>query len=154
MNNASIPVRHKKISNRQARRNAQIAIEYGMKSGLILLAVLAQHGGDVTVTQGTIDQVTSRLDTLRWEIVPGKVKNEFTVRMIEEHTNGAGINTAAANDEHDRRIGTASGVTASGTDDNGRNVVGAAGTPAAVDQRRSDLDIRRVSDGVAAEGGD
>src|SRR5258707_603370 len=49
----------------------------------IFLAVLAQSGGEVTVTKGTLEQVGQNLVRLGYTVVPGKDENEFVVRMLE-----------------------------------------------------------------------
>lgn len=82
------PRRHKfstkKIGNREIRRRAQEAIEQGTKSFLICLAVLAQKGGEVIVTQGTLDQMMSKLDKLDFDVKPHKdIPGEFVVRVID-----------------------------------------------------------------------
>jgi hypothetical protein len=73
----------KRISNREMRRRAQAAIEHGTKTHLILLAVLAQSGGEVTVTDGTLQQVGMNLATLDFAILAGKQKGESIVRLVD-----------------------------------------------------------------------
>jgi hypothetical protein len=70
-------------SNRQRMKMANFAIEHAQKVRLILLAVLAQSGGEVTVTNGTIQQVGSNLATLDYAIIDGKNPNESIVRLVE-----------------------------------------------------------------------
>lgn len=72
----------KRISNREMRRQAQRAIEHGTKAHLILLAVLAQTGGEVTVTDGTLQQVGMNLADLDFAIVSGANKGESIVRLV------------------------------------------------------------------------
>lgn len=55
----------------------------------MLLAVLAQSGGEVTITTGTLNQVLPKLATLGWQVmtnplVPGEslVPGEFVVRLV------------------------------------------------------------------------
>lgn len=72
------------ISNRQIRRNARAAIDTGLRSYITLLTVLAQKGGEVVVTKGTIDQVNATLPSLSYEVKPVDEKgNEFIIRMLE-----------------------------------------------------------------------
>jgi hypothetical protein len=75
-------VRH--VSNRQRRRAAEEAISLGTRAHLILLAVLAQQGGEITVDQKTIDQVGLRLAEVDYDIIPGGTPGTFTIRMIGE----------------------------------------------------------------------
>lgn len=71
------------LSNREMRRRAQEAINVGSQALLILLAVLAQSGGEITVTQGTINQCSKNLEDLDFEIVDGTIQGEFIVRLME-----------------------------------------------------------------------
>lgn len=50
---------------------------------ITLFAVLAQHGGRTTVTQGTYDQVRASLSRLSFQIVEGSVPGEFIVNLHE-----------------------------------------------------------------------
>ena len=52
------------ISNRQRQRTAHQAIETGAKVSFLLVSVLAQSGGEVEVTKGTLDQVRENLRDL------------------------------------------------------------------------------------------
>lgn len=83
MNNAGIHTNTKRISNRERMRRAAASIQAGLRAEQILLAVLAQKGGEVVVTQGTINQVGMKLASLGYEIVPNAEGTEFTVRMLE-----------------------------------------------------------------------
>lgn len=49
-----------------------------------LLGVLAQSGGEITITQGTASQAVQEFvkGQLSWAIVPGKVEGEFVVRLV------------------------------------------------------------------------
>lgn len=96
------------ISNRELRRQALAAIEHGRKAYATLLAVLAQVGGDgITVTQGTLDQVTEHYDDLGFVVEGVKDKpGEFIVKLVSgreedvpadtEETPTAGIDHADA----------------------------------------------------------
>jgi hypothetical protein len=77
--------RVKKVSNRELMRRAEYSIREGGKQYALLLAVLAQSGGEVTVTQGTIDQVGMNLPNLGYVVVGGKAEKEFIVRLTEGH---------------------------------------------------------------------
>jgi hypothetical protein len=52
------------------------------KTFVVLLTVLAQNGGEVTITKGTSDQVVADLARLTWAIEPGKEANEYVVRVV------------------------------------------------------------------------
>lgn len=72
------------ISNRERRRRAEEAIAVGTRSFLVTLALLAQKGGEMIVTQGTLDQVTAKLQELDYEVVPNPAtQGEFIVRLLE-----------------------------------------------------------------------
>ena len=74
----------KRKSNRQYIREAKFAVKEGARVFAALLAVLAQHGGEITVTQGTIDQVGQNFSALGYVIVPSPMtKGEFLVRLTE-----------------------------------------------------------------------
>lgn len=50
-----------------------------------LLSILAQKGGDVVVTQGTIDQVVANLPRLGWKTEPvAGEEGSFTIMMTEQ----------------------------------------------------------------------
>ena len=57
--------------------------EQFQKTHFTLLGVLAQSGGEVTVTKGTLQQVLDRLKFLNWQTIAGKEENEYVVRVIE-----------------------------------------------------------------------
>lgn len=64
---------------RQLRRTAT----NGKQAYATLLAVLAQKGGEVVITQGTLDQVSQNYERLAWVVEKGKTPNEFIVKLIE-----------------------------------------------------------------------
>ncbi len=49
---------------------------------ILLLAVLAQHGGEFTIVKGTIAQVMTDFQYLGFESVKGATENEVVVRMV------------------------------------------------------------------------
>jgi len=53
---------------------------------MALLAVLAQNGGEVTVTAGTITQVEREFRQLSYEFISAPVKGEFIVRLLTGET--------------------------------------------------------------------
>lgn len=46
-----------------------------------LLAVLAQKGGEITITKGTINQVIENIKSLGFSTTPGATDGEYVVRM-------------------------------------------------------------------------
>ncbi len=77
----------RRISNRARLRAANQAIDLGNRATMILMAVLAQSGGEVVVTQGTIDQVgvAIRHGDADYAIVDGANPNEHIVRLVIGH---------------------------------------------------------------------
>lgn len=55
-----------------------------LKTQMMLLAVLAQKGGEVIVTTGTMQQVLKNYRGMGWTLVPGVEPNERIVRMTED----------------------------------------------------------------------
>ncbi len=88
MNNAAIRTNTKRISNRARMRLATAAMKYAQQSQLVLVTVLAQLGGDITVTQGTIDQCAKK--QLAFHVGPGKHDKEFIVKLVESEGDGNG----------------------------------------------------------------
>lgn len=74
--------RQNKLLMRDRRR---VAVQ-GRNAFATLLAVLAQQGGDVTITQGTLDQINEHLAQMSYSVTPskeedGKVK-EYKVTLL------------------------------------------------------------------------
>src|ERR1700680_1939422 len=65
------------------RRRARYSIAQGAQQYVLLMAILAQHGGEVVVTKGTIEQVGANLPNLGYTMVKGAAENEFIVRLLE-----------------------------------------------------------------------
>jgi hypothetical protein len=64
----SLPKIHvRRVSNRERQRLAQRAIMQMTDMKILLLAVLAQKGGEVLITKGTIAQLT---EDMNYEVVP------------------------------------------------------------------------------------
>ena len=63
------------------RSNIQLDAELG-KTYTLLLAVLAQNGGEITVTKSTMQQVIEHIKELSWQTSSGANENEFVVRMV------------------------------------------------------------------------
>lgn len=74
----------KRISNRQMRRAALAAIEQNKQSYAVLLTVLAQCGGEVTVGKEAISTVGKQLAVLRYDVETGVTGDYFVVRMTTE----------------------------------------------------------------------
>src|SRR6266851_4932997 len=76
---------------RRLRRNVSLmtrALEQSQagfqKAVTGLLFVLAQSGGEVSITKGTMEQVVAKIQTLGWWIDKGANENEFIVRLIDQ----------------------------------------------------------------------
>ncbi len=71
--------------NADLRRQVRRMSHLGRSAYATLLAVLAQHGGEVTITQGTLEQVNENFRNLSFAVSQKKdIPNEFTVRMVVE----------------------------------------------------------------------
>jgi hypothetical protein len=71
------------LSNREIRRRAHGAIEEGTRAFFTCLAVLAQKGGEVIVTQETLNQVSRNLKHMDFTVEPNKdVPGEFVVKIV------------------------------------------------------------------------
>lgn len=68
-----------KRSNRQRMRDADTAVRLQQRDRMVLLAVLAQKGGDVVITDGTVAQLTTEMS---YEILPGATEGERIVRLL------------------------------------------------------------------------
>ena len=66
-------------SNRQRLRDADAAVASALRDRTLLLAVLAQCGGEVTITAGTVEQMTEHMS---YEIVPGANAKEKVIRIV------------------------------------------------------------------------
>ena len=76
---------------RKLRRSRTLAIRSLKESRIVafnahttLLSVLAQQGGEVTVTLGTFQQVIQDVQKLNWVNAPGANGGEFIVRLVTE----------------------------------------------------------------------
>src|SRR2546426_2046167 len=76
---------------RKLRRSRTLAIRSlkesriaGFNAHTTLLSVLAQQGGEVTVTLGTFQQVIQDVQKLNWVNAPGANGGEFIVRLVSE----------------------------------------------------------------------
>lgn len=73
--------RFPKVSNRERQRLAQAALRKTVEMRILLLAVLAQKGGEVIVTEGTIHQVTGEMD---FEVIVNPAnEKERIVRIVK-----------------------------------------------------------------------
>jgi hypothetical protein len=63
-----------------------------------LIAVLAQRGGEVTITPGTIKQVTGT--KLGFSMQPGPGDGEMTLRVVTEEDVAEGLQTDPAGDDN------------------------------------------------------
>ncbi len=74
---------------RRIRRNITLLRRAGyaeavakQKALIHLMAVLAQSGGEVTVTKGTIDQIMADLSKMSYSVDKGTVENELVFRLV------------------------------------------------------------------------
>mgnify|MGYP001569002898 FL=1 len=76
-----ISVTFPRISNRQRQRNANLALQHAANAKMITVAILAQKGGEIIVTKGTIEQVTPDMD---FEVIINPAdENERIVRIVK-----------------------------------------------------------------------
>ncbi len=75
--------RLRRNANQAHRTGRKIAFE-AQKTFAVLMAVLAQAGGDVTVVKGTLDQVSANLPRLGYTMIAGANAGEFIVRQTLE----------------------------------------------------------------------
>lgn len=59
------------------------------KTHVMLLAVLAQKGGEVTITQGTLSQVMAGIASLSYTVTPSEIAGESTVRLVTKEATDA-----------------------------------------------------------------
>jgi glucokinase len=86
MANVSRGLKHKRKLRRQANlmlRAARASRKDSLKYFSLFMTVLAQRGGEMVVTKGTIDQVEEKLGRLSFEIVKSENGMEFTLRLVE-----------------------------------------------------------------------
>lgn len=87
--------RLKRTVTQLQRAFQQLNAQFG-QTQTMLLAVLAQHGGDITVTAGTIQQILPKLSVLGWQTVASaETPGEFVVRLVDNTPETAEEPTAA-----------------------------------------------------------
>jgi hypothetical protein len=96
--NQTKPRLHKRISNRQRRRIMEGAVEYANKSTMLLLATLAQCGGEVLLKQSTLDLCMQNSGELGYEMV-AKTKPCITC-TVSNTFDGAPISVPVMNCGH------------------------------------------------------
>lgn len=50
----------------------------------LLLGVLAQSGGEVTVTTGTLEQIVKDFAHMAWVVEKGRADNELVVKLVSD----------------------------------------------------------------------
>ncbi len=67
-------------------------LENAQKQNVILMmaAVLAQNGGEITITQGTLNQVIENVATLGFQMEPSAVDGEFLVKLVTQEVGDGG----------------------------------------------------------------
>ena len=71
----------KRMSCRQRRHQLDSMMEYANKSNLLLVAALAQVGGEMILKQSTLDYVTAHISTLGYDM---RDNNTLTTEQIIE----------------------------------------------------------------------
>lgn len=74
----------KRLSNRKRRQLTDEAMGYAMRCRLILIACLAQSGGSITITKGTINQAGMNLAHLDYAVVDGTTENDSIVKLVDD----------------------------------------------------------------------
>lgn len=75
--------RRVKRQNTLLHRTVQAVRLDNLKHFEVLLTVLSQAGGEVTVTRGTADQVHENLGSLSYAVVKGAAEGELIVRVTQ-----------------------------------------------------------------------
>ena len=71
-----------KRSNNMLKRELQRNTLANYKLFSTFMMVLAQKGGEVTVTKGTAEQVLASMARLSYVVEPGLDSNEFIIRQV------------------------------------------------------------------------
>lgn len=84
--NARKKARTKRSISTLGRTLRTLQADY-IKTQTMLLAVLAQRGGSVTITAGTLQQVLPKLSRIGWESAPVEgTEGEWEIRIVEQDT--------------------------------------------------------------------
>ncbi len=89
--NATKPRLLKRKSAKQRIRENAMALDYAkvahqqvLRANMMVCALLAQHGGEMTLTQGTLDQCVTLIETIGYSIEerqPEGGAKEYVLRM-------------------------------------------------------------------------
>lgn len=80
--NARAKARKKRTITLQKRLITKLAEDY-RRTMIALLGILAQGGGEVRVTMGTIQQVEENLRGLGWKVTPSQTdRNEVIMTLV------------------------------------------------------------------------
>lgn len=60
----------------------RLAMETGQRASLVLLAVLAQSGGSITVTDTTLEETGATLDRLDYSIEDGPEPHTSIIKLV------------------------------------------------------------------------
>ncbi len=74
-------MRQRHRENEMARDYAQFAHGQYLRANMMVCAILAQVG-DVTLTQGTLDQCVALIETIGYEMEETKPKAEYRLRLV------------------------------------------------------------------------
>lgn len=81
--NARGKARKKRTISLQNREIRQLKAAF-FNTHQMLLMVLGQSGGEVTVTQGTMQQILQQAQRVNWQTAPGANEHEFIVRLVTQ----------------------------------------------------------------------
>jgi hypothetical protein len=71
-----------KRTNSLLKRQLGLLSQEAHKSYVYLMAVLAQSGGELKVTKGTIQQALENVRTLGYQIVAGETEQDLIIRQV------------------------------------------------------------------------
>lgn len=79
----------KRKSMRQRHRENEMALDYAkvahqqvLRANMMVCALLAQAGGEMTLTQGTLDQCVALIDTIGYKMEETVKGREYRLRMV------------------------------------------------------------------------
>lgn len=78
--------RQVKRTNTLLKRQLKTVGLEGFKNYIMLCAILAQKGGEITVTAGTLQQAQQDITKLGYTVTPSEVVGELLVRLVVNET--------------------------------------------------------------------
>lgn len=79
--------RRQKRTNSLLKQSLKQTYQAHANALVTLFAVLAQRGGSVMVTKGTLEQASQNLNRLSYQVDKGDNEGEFIVRVVENTPN-------------------------------------------------------------------